>query len=90
MCDDPLMKIPLEIEGFMSGFTVRIPTEAELKDKEQDFTTHVNKTSTTNWEPAEADFTVKEAALAASLSSDYVLCHMQFRQLHPLQARGQD
>jgi hypothetical protein len=70
------MKIPMEIEGIMSGFTVRIPTFAELNNKEQDFTAHVNMTSTTNWEPAEVDFAEKEAALAASLSSDYVMCHM--------------
>ena len=90
LCDDPMMKIPLEIESIMSRFTVRIPTEAELNDKEQDFTTHLNMTSTTNWKPAEVDFTEKKAALTASLSSDYVMRHMQSRCLNPLQVRGQD
>jgi hypothetical protein len=84
------MKISMEIEGSMSGFAVRIPTEAELKDKDQDFTTHVNMASTTNWEPIEVDFAAREAALAASMSSDYMMRHLQSRRLNPLQVRGQD
>jgi hypothetical protein len=72
-CDDPVMKTPLEIEGIMSGFTVRFLTDDELSDKEQDFTTRINMTSTLEWEPAVVDFAVREAALAASMSSDCVM-----------------
>ena len=51
ICDDPVMKIPLEIEGIMYGFTVRMPTDAEIADKGKDMTTHINMTSTSDWEP---------------------------------------
>jgi hypothetical protein len=79
LCDDPVMQIPLEIEGIMSGFTVQIPTDTELNDKEQDFTTHINMTLTSEWGPAVIDFAAREVALAASMSSDYVMRHMQSR-----------
>ena len=54
--DDPVMKIPFQIQGIMSGFTVRMPTDAELADKGEDMTTHINMTSTSDWEPAVVDF----------------------------------
>ena len=86
ICDDPVLKIPFEIEGIMSGFTVRMPTDAEMADRGEELTTHINMTSTSDWEPAVPDFAEREAALAASISSDYEMRHLQSRLLNPLQA----
>jgi hypothetical protein len=84
LVDEPLMKIPLEIDGIMSGFTVRIPTDAEIADREQNMTTHVNMPSTVPWEPVEMDFAEKEEAMARSMTSDYMLRHAESWDLHPL------
>jgi hypothetical protein len=74
----------------MSGFTVRVPTDAEIADRGENMTTHINMTSTSDWEPAVPDFAAREAALAASMSSDYKMRHLQSWALNPLQVRGQD
>jgi hypothetical protein len=65
-----------------------MPTDTEIADKGDNMTTHINMTS--DWEPAVVDFAEKDAALTASMSSDYVMRHLQSRHLNPLQARGQD
>ena len=67
-----------------------MPTDAEMADRGEELTTRINMTSTSDWEPAVPDFAAREAALAASISSDYEMRHLQSRALNPLQARGQD
>jgi hypothetical protein len=52
LVDDPLLHIPLSFDGgAMSGFMVRIPTNEELQDYDQNFTVHVTMTSPDHWEP---------------------------------------
>jgi hypothetical protein len=52
LVDNPLLHIPLTFDGgTMSGFTVRSPTDEELQDYDQNFTTHVTMTSPDHWEP---------------------------------------
>ena len=35
----------------MSGFTSRMPTDEEIQDYDQNFTTHIVMTSPTDWKP---------------------------------------
>ena len=94
LVDDPLLHIPLTFEGsMMSGFTTRIPTDEELQDFDQTFTTHIVMTSPTEWKPHSDEWNRIESALRAQLTSDYDLRQAkdrESRQLAPIQLRGQD
>jgi hypothetical protein len=58
LVDDPLLHIPLSFDGgTMSGFTSRMPTDEELQDYNQTFTTHVVKTSPSEWKPWSKELT---------------------------------
>ncbi len=50
------LEIPLSMRGVISGFTTRIPTQAELDD----FSTHVELTSEKEWDPYSIDFSATE------------------------------
>ena len=91
---DPLLHIPLSFDGgTMSGFTSCIPTEEELQDCDQNFTTHIVMTSPIEWRLWSKDWQRIEAALKAQLTSDFDLRHakhMESREISPVQLRGQD
>ena len=94
LVDDPLLHIPLTFEGgMMSGFTSRMPTDEEIQDYDQNFTTHIVMTSPTDWQPWSKEWERIESSLRAQLTSDYDLCQAkdrESRQLAPIQLRGQD
>ena len=94
LVDDPLLHIPLSFDGgTMSGFTSRIPTDEEIQDYDQNFTTHIVMTSPTDWKPWSKEWERIESALRAQLTSDYDLRHAKHREsreISPLQLRGQD
>jgi hypothetical protein len=50
------LEIPLSMRGVISGFTTRLPTQAELED----FATHVELTSEVEWDPYSVDFSATE------------------------------
>ena len=54
---DSDLRIPLTLRGVISGFVTRPPTATELDD----FSTHVELISDTEWEPYAIDFSHREA-----------------------------
>jgi hypothetical protein len=89
-----LLHIPLSFDrGMMSGFTSRIPTDEEIQDYDQNFTTHIVMTSPTEWKPWSKEWERIESALRAQLTSDFDLRHTKFKEsseAFPVQLRGQD
>ena len=76
LVDDPLLHIPLTFEGsMMSGFTTRMPTDEEIQDYDQNFTTHIVMTSPSEWKPHSEEWARIESSLRAQLTSDYDLRH---------------
>ena len=84
------LKIPMTLEGIMSGFTVRTPTWEEVNDTEENNVTHVHMTLETPWDPTDDAFAADEQAIAEHRSAEWDLCLKKQRAISTLQVRGQD
>ena len=56
ICHEPPLNIPMSLRGIMSGFETRIPTAAELADREEKDVTWVHLTSSETWDPQAKSF----------------------------------
>jgi hypothetical protein len=77
------LRIPLELQGIMSGFTTRKPTSLEVNDKSGANRVHVWMTSEASWDPHSTNPGDIESTLWDSLPTPHTT-----PQLSPLQVRG--
>ena len=66
---DPEVHIPLELDGVISCFTVRKPTQAEVQDDRNAI--HVYMTSDSKWDPQDQQLAEEESQLRALYGGDY-------------------
>ena len=83
------MHVPLQLEGTMSGFTVRKPTHQELHDPDPQKIVFVHMTSDQEWQPHATDYAQVEQSLRDNIDSGLDLHLKEPRELGRLQARGQ-
>ena len=65
--DDHDLHIPLSLDGTTSKFHVRMPTQAEVLDVNQEHVVHVHMTFEAEWDPQSDTFHDHEASLRAAL-----------------------
>ena len=83
------LHIPLELNGIMSGFVVRLPTWEEIQDVEQQNVTHVHMTSNEPWSPTHSQYSKIEGTLRDTVSRGMDLIEREDRDISQLQVRGQ-
>ena len=83
------LHIPFHLNGTMSAFTVRMPTQEEIDDVEQVNCRHVTMTSELPWSPQDPKYSSKEDLLRKHLDRDPLYYSRESKQLSQLQLRGQ-
>ena len=83
------LHIPLELNGIMSGFVVRVPTWDEIQDVEQHNVTHVHMTSSDPWVPSHSQYSKIEGTLRDQVAHGMDLLDREDRDISQLQVRGQ-
>ena len=74
---DPPLHIPMDLEGVMSGFTLRKPTWDEVRDFDEHNVMRVHMTSHEPWEPYSEDFAQIEGTLREELTRGYDLATLE-------------
>ena len=84
------LHIPLQLQGTMSGFIVRKPTEEEIHNPNPEKVVFVHMTSDKEWQPHATDYAQVEQSLRDNIDRGLNLHLKEPRELGRLQARGQD